>query len=130
MRFFSAFAALAAMGPGWTADASAQGARPGQQVSAEEYEGWRQYSVHCARCHGQDVLGNPVAANLLESTREGGPVAGRDAFVAVVQAGRPDRGMPAFADVISKEQSAAIHAYVKGRADGKIAAGRPARPRG
>jgi mono/diheme cytochrome c family protein len=130
MKLFSAFAVLAATGPAWAADASAQGARPGQQVSAEEYEGWRQYSVYCARCHGQDVLGNPVAANLLESARQGGPVAGHDAFVTVVQAGRPDRGMPAFADVLSKEQSDAIYAYVKGRADGKVAAGRPARPRG
>jgi mono/diheme cytochrome c family protein len=39
-------------------------------VSKIEYEGWRQYSVNCARCHGQDVLPNPVAANLLNrSTR-------------------------------------------------------------
>ena len=102
----------------------AQGAT-GSQVGTREYEGWRQYSVHCARCHGQDVLGNPVAANLLESTREGGPVAGREAFLAVVQAGRLDRGMPAFGDQISKEQSDAIYAYVKGRAEGKIGPGRP-----
>src|SRR5215213_9364446 len=26
------------------------------KVSRTEYEGWRQYSVNCARCHGQDVL--------------------------------------------------------------------------
>jgi mono/diheme cytochrome c family protein len=71
-----------------------------------------------------------VAANLLESAREGGPLAGHEAFVAVVQAGRPERGMPAFAGVLTKEQSDAIYAYVKGRADGKIAAGRPARPAG
>jgi mono/diheme cytochrome c family protein len=100
------------------------------QVSAPEYEGWRQYSVHCARCHGQDVLGNPVAANLLESAREGGALAGQDAFVAVVQAGRPDRGMPAFAGVLSKEQSGAISAYVQGWADGGVPVGRPARPPG
>jgi mono/diheme cytochrome c family protein len=100
------------------------------QVSAPEYEGWRQYSVHCARCHGQDVLGNPVAANLLESAREGGALAGQDAFVAVVQAGRPDRGMPAFAGVLSQEQSGAIYADVNGRADGRVPAGRPARPPG
>lgn len=130
MKFLSALAVLTAAGPGWPADASAQGARPGPRVSAVEYEGWRQYSVHCARCHGQDVVGNPVAANLLESAREGGPVAGHDAFVAVVQVGRLDRGMPAFAGVLSKEQSDAVYAYVKGRADGKIAPGRPARPPG
>jgi mono/diheme cytochrome c family protein len=117
-------AALVALGLA-PSGAWAQGAQPGSQVSAQEYEGWRQYSVHCARCHGQDVLGNPVAANLLESTREGGPVAGRDPFLAVVRAGRPDRGMPAFGEQLSKEQSEAIYTYVKGRADGKIGPGRP-----
>jgi mono/diheme cytochrome c family protein len=120
-------AGLILLGTSAVDDASAQASA---QVSAPEYEGWRQYSVHCARCHGQDVLGNPVAANLLESAREGGALAGRDAFVAVVQAGRTDRGMPAFDGVLSKEQSGAIYAYVKGRADGRIPAGRPARPPG
>jgi mono/diheme cytochrome c family protein len=118
---------LVAVGPAWPDAARAQGGELAPRVNAREYEGWRQYSVHCARCHGQDVLGNPVAANLLQSVREGGPMAGHDAFVAVVRAGRADRGMPAFGGVLSEEQSDAIYAYVKGRADGKIAAGRPAR---
>lgn len=34
----------------------------GLKVTRLEYEGWRQYSVHCARCHGQDVLGNQIKA--------------------------------------------------------------------
>jgi mono/diheme cytochrome c family protein len=55
----------------------------GPRVSAQEYDGWRQYSVQCARCHGQEVTGNPVAANLLVSTRSGGPVADKEAFVSV-----------------------------------------------
>ena len=45
----------------------------GSKVSRLEYEGWRQYSVNCARCHGQDVLPNPVAANLLVSVKSGRP---------------------------------------------------------
>jgi mono/diheme cytochrome c family protein len=102
----------------------------GSRVSAAEYEGWRQYSVHCARCHGQDVLPNPVAANLLESTKTGGPLAKKDAFNQVVAEGRTNRGMPAFKGVLSAEQSDAIYAYVKGRADGRISAGRPAEPSG
>jgi cytochrome c5 len=39
----------------------------GFKVSKLEYEGWRQYSANCTRCHGQDVLPNPVAADLLLS---------------------------------------------------------------
>jgi mono/diheme cytochrome c family protein len=48
----------------------------------------------------------------------------------VVKNGRADHGMPGFAKLLSDEQVDAIHAYVKGRADGKISAGRPAAPKG
>jgi mono/diheme cytochrome c family protein len=105
--------------------ASAQGPAP---VSAEIYEGWRQYSVHCARCHGQDVLGNPVTANLLDSAAPGGPVAEAEPFTAVVVAGRPDRGMPGFQEQMTPEQIAAVYAYVRGRAAREVPAGRPRPP--
>jgi mono/diheme cytochrome c family protein len=99
-------------------------------VSPTEYEGWRQYSVNCARCHGQDVLPNPVAANLLISLAPGGPLESPAKFAEVVSNGRPDRGMPAFKGVLSPEQIQAIYAYVKGRADKRIPPGRPAEPAG
>jgi mono/diheme cytochrome c family protein len=117
--------ALGLMGP---VHVWAQGAAP--RMNAQEYEGWRQYSVQCARCHGQDVLGNPVAADLLKSAAPGGPMAEQQAFVAVVKAGRPDRGMPGLAKVLTDEQVDAIYTYVKGRAAGKLPAGRPERPKG
>jgi mono/diheme cytochrome c family protein len=98
------------------------------RVSAREYEGWRQYSVHCARCHGQDVLGNPVAADLLKATAPGGSSVSQKTFMGVVLSGRPARGMPAFAKTLTPAQAAAIHAYVKGRADQRIPAGRPTPP--
>jgi len=110
--------------------AAAQGKKIGPTLGPEAYEGWRQYSAHCGRCHGQDVLGNPVAADLLKSAAAGGPVAGQAAFVATVKAGRPNRGMPGFAKVLDDAQVDAIFAYVKGRADGKIPAGRPERAGG
>ena len=100
----------------------------GPKVSQVEYEGWRQYSVNCARCHGQDVLPNPVAANLLISLAPGGPIASEQAFVQVVSEGRPERGMPAFKNIMSQEQIRTVYAYVKGRAEKRIPAGRPARP--
>jgi len=123
-RLLATFA-MVAMLPRWT-PAAAQERAP--QVNAKEYEGWRQYSVHCARCHGQDVTGNPVAANLLESARSGGPVAAEEAFTQVVDEGRTAKGMPAFKTTLKPEQTGAIYAYVKGRADGRIPAGRPAAP--
>jgi mono/diheme cytochrome c family protein len=106
------------------------GAQEGAVVSAAEYEGWRQYSVQCARCHGQDVLPNPVAANLLVSLAPGGPAADKAAFSKVVTEGRANRGMPPFKDTMTPEQVDAVYAYVKGRAEKRIPAGRPKEPAG
>jgi mono/diheme cytochrome c family protein len=102
----------------------------GPKVSQLEYEGWRQYSVNCARCHGQDALPNPVAANLLVSLAPGGPMASPERFAQVVSEGRPDRGMPAFKGLMTPEQINATYAYVKGRAEKRIPPGRPASPGG
>src|SRR3954453_15561611 len=76
----------------------------GPKLGPVEYEGWRQYSAHCARCHGQDVVGNPVAADLLKATADGGPVADESAFTEVVKAGRPNGGMPGFAKQLTDAQ--------------------------
>lgn len=94
-------------------------------VSAVEYEGWRQYSVHCARCHGQDALPNPVAANLLTSLAPGGPTADQKAFTTAVIEGRPSSGMPAFKGSLEPSQVEAIYHYLKGRAEKRIPPGRP-----
>jgi mono/diheme cytochrome c family protein len=102
--------------------------RGGLKVSRLEYEGWRQYSVNCARCHGQDVLPNPVAANLLISLGPKGPIKSSEGFAEIVTAGRTARGMPAFKGVLTPEQIRAIYAYVQGRAEGRIPPGRPDRP--
>jgi len=116
----------AAAKPGKPAD---QGAKSGGlKLSRIEYEGWRQYSVSCARCHGQDVLPNPVAANLLVSLGPGGPIDTPAKFVQVVSKGRPERGMPAFETLQTPEQINATYAYVKGRAEGRIPPGRPDKP--
>jgi len=100
----------------------------GLKVSREEYEGWRQYSANCARCHGQDALPNPVAANLLLSVGPKGPINSYEMFADVVTAGRPASGMPAFKGILAAEQIKAIYAYVKGRAERRIPPGRPERP--
>jgi mono/diheme cytochrome c family protein len=100
----------------------------GFKIGKLEYEGWRQYSVHCARCHGQDVLPNPVAANLLLSVGPGGPFNSEQMFADIVTAGRPASGMPAFKGILTPDQIKAIYAYVKGRAEKRIPSGRPASP--
>lgn len=117
----------AAAKPGKPADQGEKGG--GLKVSQVEYEGWRQYSVNCARCHGQDVLPNPVAANLLVSLGPRGPINSQEKFLEVVSKGRPERGMPAFG-TLTPEQINAMYAYVKERAEGRIPPGRPDRPGG
>ncbi len=97
-------------------------------VSDVEYEGWRQYNVHCARCHGQDALPNPVAANLLASLAPDGPAADQGTFTKIVMEGRTSRGMPAFKGTVEPAQVEAVYAYLKGRAEKRIPPGRPKRP--
>ena len=97
-------------------------------VTEVEYEGWRQYNVHCARCHGQDALPNPVAANLLTSLAPGGSAADQETFTTVVVQGRTSKGMPAFKGALEPPQIDAIYQYLKGRAEKRIPAGRPTKP--
>ena len=86
-------------------------------MSSQEYDGWRQYSVHCARCHGQDVLPNPVAANLLISLGPGGPIDSPEKFADELEAlgptfvklgqmlsTRPDLVPPAYASALERMQ--------------------------
>jgi mono/diheme cytochrome c family protein len=108
--------------------AGVAGAQEGPVVSEVEYEGWRQYNVHCARCHGQDALPNPVAANLLTSLAPGGPAADKATFTRIVVGGRPHRGMPAFKGTLEPAQVDAIYSYLKGRAEKRIPPGRPKQP--
>src|SRR5262245_14865866 len=104
------------------------GAQEGATVTDVEYEGWRQYNVHCARCHGQDALPNPVTANLLTSLAPGGPAAEQGTFTTIGMAGRTNKGMPAFKGQVEPAQVEAIYQYLKGRAEKRIPAGRPKRP--
>jgi mono/diheme cytochrome c family protein len=127
MRPLATALSLAALTGGFVAPASGQ---DGATVSAQEYEGWRQYNVHCARCHGQDALPNPVAANLLTSLAPGGSSADPETFTRVVVEGRESRGMPAFAKQVTPEQVKAMYVYLKGRAEKRIPPGRPKSPAG
>jgi mono/diheme cytochrome c family protein len=97
-------------------------------VSIEAYEGWRQYSVHCARCHAQDVLNSGVAPWLVMSVKPDGPVPTLEEFMRVIREGKKSGGMPAFdPDYLEDARVEAIWAYVKGRSDGVIHPGRPVR---
>jgi cytochrome c len=94
------------------------------QERSVENEGWRQYMVHCARCHGDDAVGGLMAPDVRFSVARG--AVDEQSFRTVVLEGRREKGMPGFAGVLSDGQVAAIYAYISARASGKVGAGRPA----
>jgi len=100
---------------------------PRDTVSQEVYDGWKQFNLNCARCHGEDVQGTTIAPHLILSLKPDGPINSKELFVQTVCAGRPARGMPSWCalgmDVPTINK---IYAYVKGRSDAKLAPGRPA----
>lgn len=100
---------------------------PKDTVDQATYDGWKQYNLNCARCHGEDVGGTTIAPHLVVSLKPDGPINTQEAFVQVVCAGRPERGMPAWCALgMDPAKINQIFSYVKGRSDGKIRPGRPA----
>jgi mono/diheme cytochrome c family protein len=100
---------------------------PRDTVSQEVYDGWKQYNLNCARCHGEDVQGTTIAPHLILSLKADGPVNTKELFMQTVCAGRPAKGMPSWCalgmEIPTIEK---IYAYVKGRSDAKLGQGRPA----
>ena len=101
---------------------------PLDTVAPVVYNGWKQFNLNCARCHGEDVQGTTIAPHLIVSVRPDGPINTKELFVQTVCAGRPAKGMPAWCALgMDMPTIEAIYSYVKGRSDGKIHPGRPAR---
>jgi hypothetical protein len=100
---------------------------PLDTVSQEVYDGWKQFNLNCARCHGEDVQGTTIAPHLLVSVRPEGAVPTKELFLQTVCAGRPEKGMPAWCPLgLEMNKIEAMYLYVKGRSEGKIHQGRPA----
>src|SRR6188472_48960 len=100
---------------------------PRDTVTQEVYDGWKQYNLNCARCHGEDVLGTTIAPHLIMSLKPDGPINTKELFMQTVCAGRPEKGMPAWCALgLDMQKISDIYLYVKGRSDAKISPGRPA----
>jgi hypothetical protein len=100
---------------------------PRDTVSQLVYDGWKQYNLNCARCHGEDVLGTTIAPHLILSLKPDGPINTKELFVQTVCAGRPAKGMPSWCALgLEMDKINQIYEYVHGRSAGKIAPGRPA----
>jgi mono/diheme cytochrome c family protein len=100
---------------------------PRDTVSQAVYNGWKQFNLNCARCHGEDVQGTTIAPHLILSLKPDGPVNTKELFVQIVCAGRPAKGMPSWCALgMDMEKINQIYEYVHGRSAAKIGPGRPA----
>jgi mono/diheme cytochrome c family protein len=100
---------------------------PLDTVTQQVYDGWKQFNLNCARCHGEDVQGTTIAPHLIVSLRPDGSIPTKELFMQTVCAGRPEKGMPAWCPLgLEMSKIEAMYAYVKGRSEGKLHPGRPA----
>jgi mono/diheme cytochrome c family protein len=100
---------------------------PRDTIAQDVYQGWKQYELNCARCHGEYAVGTSFAPALTVSLKDDGTIPTKELFVQTVCAGRPDKGMPSWCALgLEMDKIENIYKYVKGRADKKISAGRPA----
>lgn len=94
-------------------------------VTATVYQGWRQFMVHCVRCHGEAGTGTTVAPDLLAAVERESFT--QDSFSVTVMEGRLDRGMPAWEALLDEEKVDALYEYIAARTEG-LPAGRPEAP--
>jgi hypothetical protein len=100
---------------------------PRDTVTQQAYDGWKQFNLLCARCHGEDVQGTTIAPHLVVSLKPNGPINTKELFVQTVCAGRPEKGMPAWCPLgLEMDKIEALYVYVKGRSEATIHPGRPA----
>jgi mono/diheme cytochrome c family protein len=96
-------------------------------VSPTVYQGWKQFELNCARCHGDFGVGTSFAPALVESVKPTGTIPTAELFLQTVCAGRLDKGMPAWCALgLEMGTIQEIYAYLQIRSTGKVGIGRPA----
>lgn len=93
-------------------------------VTNVTYQGWKMFEVNCTRCHGEDAVGSSFAPALVHSVGPEGSI-DHKSFWLTVTYGRPSKGMPTWANQLSPEQKEDIWNYLRARAVGGMAGGRP-----
>ena len=91
------------------------------EVYKRVYNGWKWWHVYCARCHGENALGSPLAPNLTDPNH---PLT-RQEFLPLVRDGRVKKGMPAWSQLLDDKQIIDIYIYVMARAQRVLPPGRP-----
>ena len=100
-------------------EAAIQDSQDASAVYKRVYNGWKWWHVYCARCHGEHALGSPLAPNLRE------PLLPHEEFLRVARDGAPEKGMPAWNQLLDDEQITDIYVYVRARSENVLPPGRP-----
>ena len=96
-------------------------AQESSEVYRRVYNGWKWWHVYCARCHGENALGTPLAPNLIDPNKR---LTDKE-FLAVVREGAPAKGMPAWNQLLDDKQIVDIYTYVAARTEKVLPPGRP-----
>ncbi len=70
------------------------------------------YRQHCALCHGHNLDGGMGGSLLVEEWIALGPRTDDDALAAYLKKGAPEKGMPAFEDVLSDKEIRALVVFI------------------
>lgn len=95
--------------------------KDGTKVDDATLQGWKTWrALACERCHGAEQEGL-VGPSLVESLK----TLSKEQFHDITLHGRPEKGMPNFStSPMVQKNWEGLYAYLKGRSDGKINAGR------
>ena len=96
-------------------------AQESSEVYRRVYNGWKWWHVYCARCHGENALGTPLAPNLIDPNKR---LTDKE-FLGVVREGVPTKGMPAWNQLLDDKQIIDIYTYVAARTERVLPPGRP-----
>ncbi len=91
------------------------------EVYKRVYNGWKWWHVYCYRCHGADALGSPLAPNLSDPSRK----LTYEEFLQTTRNGAPQKGMPAWNQLLDDKQITDIYFYVRARTERVLPPGRP-----
>jgi cytochrome c len=91
-------------------------------VTKDVFRGYELFNSYCYRCHGTDATGSQLGPDLRHSLASGMK---QQTFLSVAMAGRKDKGMPAWAGFLSRQEVVQVYQYTKGRSLDLVPAGRP-----
>jgi len=96
-------------------------AQDSSEVYKRVYNGWKWWHVYCYRCHGADAVGTTLAPNLTDPGRK----LASEEFLQIVRNGTPQKGMPAWDQLLNDKQITEIYTYVRARTEKLLPRGRP-----